>query len=741
MSYSPYQTRAAWTLLATEASACAHGKIGVCVPYRHLHLFGLLVPSIPRSYSTVKMAGPGGGPPRRSHTKSRKGCETCKRRHIRCDESFPQCRNCTKHKIRCPYNDIQVPEAEAEKADLMWTPKIEHDIALWKSSGVFPFPEVETCPVPMAHMYSLEDLRLIYHVASLYSQLASFQANNFTVWTRHIPNILRIGATTPYVMHALLAFSAMHIAFLTDCPLVGSMAFEHRGIALKGLKEAIGSFSRETSDAVLAASLVLSWQAIDWPSWISLMQGTSTVIDAMELWKGESLFGDFIAESSTFASAPHSPSSDQRRSQPSPADLEAYQATLSQVQKLETHLKRNRDETGQVQQLIAFLKGSRKLSPSLSIAARYERLQPLRTLLFWMPVGHLQTHRDSPNALVTIAHLYSAALVMERLFPEIGAAYFGSLSVTPIEEIARRLMSTSQHQSALILMEHPLDTVREFRLRMGWLEPTRTPSFPQFHPPNFAVAHHAASPGAETQHHHETQQHHQHHQHHHHHHHQQQQQQQHHAHHQPQSYLHYGGVSFSYSTDELPLLNSTAMPQQQQHASSASPLLMASAFPHHHYLNIPSPSYAQGAYSPASSSFDGSAAYSDADDYPQTVDMGSAMAAYSHGPPAVMLGEAHRPFGVGNPPSRYSSMPPTDRAPSCTSISPPRHATEGPAWPRLAESSIPLASVTQFARNRHAVCMASTSPYPASPLTRAPLVAPAYHGRHEEAKHDDSAAV
>ena len=36
------------------------------------------------------MAGPGGGPPRKSHTKSRKGCKTCKRRHIRCDETFPQ---------------------------------------------------------------------------------------------------------------------------------------------------------------------------------------------------------------------------------------------------------------------------------------------------------------------------------------------------------------------------------------------------------------------------------------------------------------------------------------------------------------------------------------------------------------------------------------------------------------------------------------------------------------------------
>ena len=37
-----------------------------------------------------KMPGPGGGPSRKSHTKSRNGCKTCKRRHIRCDESFPQ---------------------------------------------------------------------------------------------------------------------------------------------------------------------------------------------------------------------------------------------------------------------------------------------------------------------------------------------------------------------------------------------------------------------------------------------------------------------------------------------------------------------------------------------------------------------------------------------------------------------------------------------------------------------------
>lgn len=42
------------------------------------------------SATNFKMVGPRGGPSRKSHTKSRNGCKTCKRRHIRCDESFPQ---------------------------------------------------------------------------------------------------------------------------------------------------------------------------------------------------------------------------------------------------------------------------------------------------------------------------------------------------------------------------------------------------------------------------------------------------------------------------------------------------------------------------------------------------------------------------------------------------------------------------------------------------------------------------
>ncbi|KAK4044861.1 hypothetical protein C8A01DRAFT_31049 [Parachaetomium inaequale] len=589
------------------------------------------------------MAGPGGGPPRRSHTKSRKGCDTCKRRHIRCDENFPQCRNCTKHKIRCPYNDVPVPEDRAgspDKPDLMWTPEIEATIDEWRRTGMFPFPSLGIYPAPAPEFLTLEDLRLIHHVASISHQMQELDANAFTLWTQQIPTIIRIGATHRYVLHALLAFSAMHLAYLTNCPAVGNMAYEHRGVALKGLQEAISTFSRETSDAVLAASLVLSWQATDWRSWTQLMQGTSSVIEAMDPWKHESQFGDFIAESSTFPTAPPSPTPDHQPSQPREDDMEAFQRVLQQLQKLETFLKKNREDTKPVGQLITFMKGSRKVTSSLSAAQQFDRLKPLRAWLFWLPVAYLQRNGASPSALVVIAHYYTAALLMERLFPEIGAAYFGSMTIGPVEDIARRLYAirNSGHldgdlQTPLNLMEFPIETVNEFRSRMGWVQPARTPSFPQFDQPNFYM--NEGSPlmlSANLS----------------------------------SEYLPYGdNVAFSYSTEDL-----SVIPESGPN-SAISPHQLSSPYVNPHYLNIPSPSY--GGYSPASSTYGdfGDASpivYSDAEDN------GPYGIGYTATSP--MLGGSNT-FGVG--PSYLSTSPDYPPPEDLYSWLPTQHPTFAPS--------------------------------------------------------------
>ncbi|KAH6669128.1 hypothetical protein F5X68DRAFT_51498 [Plectosphaerella plurivora] len=526
------------------------------------------------------MAGPGGGPPRRSHTKSRKGCDACKRRHIRCDESFPQCRNCTKHKIRCPYNDMPVPEDRSttpDKPDLMWTQEIVANIELWQRTNTFPFPALQVFPAPDASLYSFEDLRLIYHLASICGELDVLGANNFTVWTRQIPALISIASTHRYVMDALLAFSAMHIASLTDCPAVGNLSFEHRGAALKGLHTAINNLSNETSDAVLACSFVLSWQATDWRSWVQHMQGTTAVMEFMEPWKHTSQFIDFINESCTFPTAPASPNPDRKPKQPSKDDMDALSRTLVQLQKIESHLKHQKENTKDIQQLISFLKGSRKVSQTLAVAEQFERLRPLRTWLFNLPVTLLQKTGGSPNALVVIAHYYTVALLMEQLFPEIGTAYFGSMSIGPIEDIARHIHSLNLNGACdslpLALMEFPINTVSEFRTRMGWGQPPRTPSFPQFNVPNFyATEQLALAPVTE-------------------------------------SYMPYGTPSFSYSHESVNLLNADSAP-----GSAVSPLsLSSSPFPHPQYLGVPSPNN-YGSYSPASSTFESPLGYGD-DEY------------------------------------------------------------------------------------------------------------------------------
>ena len=86
--------------------------------------------------------------------------------------------------------DMPVQEERAptpEKADLLWTPEIEAEIERWKRTGVFPFPDLYIFPAPAPQFFSMEDLRLIHHVASISVELSMRDAGNFTIWTGQIP--------------------------------------------------------------------------------------------------------------------------------------------------------------------------------------------------------------------------------------------------------------------------------------------------------------------------------------------------------------------------------------------------------------------------------------------------------------------------------------------------------------------------------------------------------------------------
>ena len=67
-----------------------------------------------------------------------------------------------------------------------------------------------------------------------------------------------------FVMSALLAFSASHLAWESKNADTQNYAYHHHGTALKGLQKAIGTFSQGNSENILAASILLSWQAPEW---------------------------------------------------------------------------------------------------------------------------------------------------------------------------------------------------------------------------------------------------------------------------------------------------------------------------------------------------------------------------------------------------------------------------------------------------------------------------------------------
>lgn len=52
---------------------------------------------------------------RKYHSKSRKGCSTCKKRRVKCDEHKPSCGNCTRMKLTCGYLHDESPEEPAPK--------------------------------------------------------------------------------------------------------------------------------------------------------------------------------------------------------------------------------------------------------------------------------------------------------------------------------------------------------------------------------------------------------------------------------------------------------------------------------------------------------------------------------------------------------------------------------------------------------------------------------------------------
>ncbi|KAJ5614631.1 hypothetical protein N7528_008285 [Penicillium herquei] len=418
------------------------------------------------------MAGPGGGPPRKSHTKSRNGCKTCKRRHIRCDESFPQCRNCTKHNCRCDYQDMATTQGSSPSRrgpDLLMSPEIEMEIDKWHRTGIPPYPELMQCPQSGWSHLSRADLRLVHHIIGLSIDFHRRGLSGCTVWAQKMPNFLAIALSNDFVMSAILSLSAFHLTFLTRDQETKQLAYHHKVTALRGLQTAIGSFSKENCEAILAASILLSWQATERQSWVSLQQGISSVLESMHpYWKQESELVQLVENQRALsAGSDYSLSIDD--------DLHQLDQTIHGLQIAQKRVSHNPEHAQRLSELVDYVQQFRKDYPKQTSDQVFERIQILRRWLFWLPASMLRGGDSDINALAVLSQFFAVGVALDHFYPEMGGAYLGALSIGPIEETYRILAAHSttdpynaELRLAMTLMDLPRRAVAHYRNRLAW---------------------------------------------------------------------------------------------------------------------------------------------------------------------------------------------------------------------------------------------------------------------------------
>lgn len=75
---------------------------------------------------------------------------------------------------------------------------------------------------------------------------------------------MQLALSFDFVAYAVIAHSAGRLALVTKTSEAFEDAARFRTLALKGLNEAINSFSKDNADAILCASMCLSNQEHDW---------------------------------------------------------------------------------------------------------------------------------------------------------------------------------------------------------------------------------------------------------------------------------------------------------------------------------------------------------------------------------------------------------------------------------------------------------------------------------------------
>lgn len=223
-------------------------------------------------------------PPRRAHTKSRNGCDQCKRRRVKCNEQGPPCSNCISRELHCTY--FKAPSARSPAIALSKSP------GAVQSPGNLSSPQSVAGPARGARSFGIRDLELMHKFSTdTYRSLCTEPSDHYA-WQVILP---QQALDHDFLLNGILALAALHVASTLEAPAALSyinIALQYHTMASAPYREAIDELTPANCDAVIGHSIITTVIGITLPRLTAEREESSNMTEnitvVFELLKGVS---------------------------------------------------------------------------------------------------------------------------------------------------------------------------------------------------------------------------------------------------------------------------------------------------------------------------------------------------------------------------------------------------------------------------------------------------------------------
>ncbi|KAJ5105301.1 hypothetical protein NUU61_002648 [Penicillium alfredii] len=249
---------------------------------------------------------------RKPHTKSRYGCDNCRKRRVKCDETGPPCTNCILRGLDgCTFSRVPPARLLANTRRANPEDPVSPSKERFKSAAVLENISPSTSNSPSSG--TVDPLELMHKFSTETYRSLCVSESEIHVWQMIVP---RLALDYRYLMNGILALASLHIATTLEAPpkalVYIDTGLRYHNQSFTPFRTAIANIAPQNCDAIFAQSVITIAISIALPQLTAtrntspkmteniitvfeLLQGVKKILSVGQLWINLELFsqGEF----------------------------------------------------------------------------------------------------------------------------------------------------------------------------------------------------------------------------------------------------------------------------------------------------------------------------------------------------------------------------------------------------------------------------------------------------------------